>query len=102
MRKRMRKPAKTAEECIDHLAAAVTALEAEGATTSNIMGALLQLYIRSANRGRRAAADLDLAADMFQNYAHRVFEQEKKDRAAKRRKSVGFRKSSQFAKIRQR
>jgi hypothetical protein len=90
MRKSMRKPAKTPKECIDHLDAGAKALEADGATASNIMGALLQLYIRYANRGRRAAADLDLAADMFQNYAHRAFEQAKKDRAAKRRKSLGL------------
>ena len=88
MRKRMRKPAKTAEECIDHLAAAVTALEAEGATRENITAALLQLFITNVKKGRRATAEIDVAVEVLQNHAYRVFEQEKKDRAAKRNKSL--------------
>lgn len=85
----MKKQAKTPEECIDRLQATADALVIEGASPANIMGALVKVALTTANKDRRPAATLDLAARVLMDAAEREFQQVKKDRAEKRRKSRG-------------
>lgn len=86
----MKKPKITVEACIERTQAAVDALASEGATWDMIAEALMTSAIKSARQSRRAQALLDAGMTAFTNAAYETSEQAKKDRAAKRRKSLGL------------
>ena len=86
----MKKPKPTAIQCDSRIHAAVDALLSEGATREMIIKALVDWSIEVGRHDRRAEQLLDIASQVLSNAAHDAFEQAKKDRAAKRRKSLGL------------
>ena len=86
----MKKPKITSATCLLRAQATVDALANEGATWDMITKALVMAAIISARQSRQAQAILDDGMTAFTNAAFETSEQEKKDRAAKRRKTLGL------------
>ena len=86
----MAKPKITADQCADRVQKTVDTLSNEGATPDAIVEALVQVALKTGQKSRRAEALFDAAMNAFSDAAFGTFEQAKKDRAAKRRKSLGL------------
>jgi len=86
----MKKPKPTAVQCDSRIHAAVDALMSEGATREMVVKALVDWTIEVGRHDRRAEHLLDAASQALSNATYDAFEQAKKDRAAKRRKSLGL------------
>lgn len=86
----MAKPKITADQCTDRVQKAVDTLQSEGATPEVIVEALVQVALKAGQKSRRAEAVFDAAMNAFSDAAFGTFEQAKKDRATKRRKSLGL------------
>lgn len=83
----MKKPATPLKQCLVSVQAATDALEQSGAKNDDIVSALVHVLITTAQKDRRPAETLDAAAQVIMTAAEYSFQQDKKDRAAKRRKS---------------
>ncbi len=86
----MKKSAMNGLDCLERMEAAANALEKDGAARHQIMSACLQIIIERANMARRPSAELGDFADLLSDCAYHAMEQEKQDRAAKRRKRLGL------------
>lgn len=86
----MAKPKMTADQCAGRIQSMVDTLASEGATPDVIVEALVQVALKTGQKSRRAEALFDAAMNAFSDAAFGSFEQAKKDRAAKRRKSLGL------------
>ena len=86
----MKKPKITSDQCSERLQGAVDALLSDGAAPDMIVDALVQVALKTGQKSRRPEALFDAAMNAFSDAAFGTFEQAKKDRAAKRRKSLGL------------
>jgi hypothetical protein len=84
----MKKPKITTDDCFTRVGATIDALEKEGAPTDMIVEALVTMAISTGHKHRRAKALFGACIYWLERAQHIASEQEKKDRAAKRRKSL--------------
>lgn len=79
-----------ADQIADRVQSTVDTLVSEGATPDVIVDALVQVALKTGQKSRRPEAVFDAAMNAFSDAAFSTFEQAKKDRATKRRKSLGL------------